>query len=101
MHATPGIPVSSGTLRDENLILSFWRALRVLNADRADELQNEVGQALLMLNEPSPLSEDMSERVQELITDLMNALDDMAPEGHYFGAHVGDAADFGYWPIFD
>ena len=34
-----------------------------------------------------------------LITDLSDKLDELAPEGYYFGAHPGDGADFGYWPI--
>jgi hypothetical protein len=29
--------------------------------------------------------------------DLMNLMDDIAPEGCYFGAHEGNDSDFGFW----
>lgn len=35
---------------------------------------------------------------QELLFDELSAL---APEGMYFGAHWGDAVDYGFWPIED
>lgn len=30
---------------------------------------------------------------------LWEAMEDVAPNGMYFGAHEGDGAAFGYWPI--
>lgn len=34
---------------------------------------------------------------QELIQDLFDTLNQISPEGYYFGAHPGDGSDFGYW----
>lgn len=40
-----------------------------------------------------------SEECQYLMDDVFNAMNEAAPEGYYFGAHEGDGADFGYWPV--
>ena len=32
---------------------------------------------------------------------LMDALNEQAPFGLYFGAHQGDGSDFGFWPDYD
>ena len=36
--------------------------------------------------------------VSEVLDELYQALNDEAPDGHYFGAHEGDGAEFGFWP---
>lgn len=38
-----------------------------------------------------------SEDAAYLLEDLFVILDSFAPEGYYFGAHIGDGSDFGYW----
>ena len=35
----------------------------------------------------------------EVVDILMVSLDEVAPEGFYFGAHPGDGSDFGYWRL--
>jgi len=34
---------------------------------------------------------------QEIIASLFDALDQLSPDGYYFGSHPGDGADFNYW----
>ena len=35
---------------------------------------------------------------RELLLDVMEALDYLAPDGFFFGAHPDDGSDFGFWP---
>lgn len=40
---------------------------------------------------------ELQEEAQNLIQDCIEYLNQIAPEGYYFGSHPGDGADFGYW----
>lgn len=44
-------------------------------------------------------ADDMSEdeMLTHLLGALFDALDEVAPDGMYFGAHPGDGSDFGFW----
>jgi hypothetical protein len=42
-----------------------------------------------------------SEEASEIVDDLINALNEYAPEYCYFGTSEGDGACFGYWPSLD
>lgn len=87
--------VSHGTLRSEDLIESFmW----VLKAHQPDNDLIEECEAILARANGAPLVTDYA---CELVGDLMDALDRLAPEGMHFGAHEGDGSDFGFWPNFD
>tara|TARA_R110002110_G_scaffold88956_1_gene231765 strand:- start:70 stop:492 length:423 start_codon:yes stop_codon:yes gene_type:complete len=35
----------------------------------------------------------------DIVNDLQDALQEYAPSHMYFGAHEGDGADFGWWPV--
>jgi hypothetical protein len=34
-----------------------------------------------------------------LLSDLFDALNDIAPDGCYFGAHPGNGSDYGFWEV--
>lgn len=75
-----------GTLRFEDLAPAF-----------AAEL-NRLGTAVTLPDNFNQLSPDEQ---AEWVDTLIDKLDAHAPEGHYFGAHEGDGADFGFWQYTD
>jgi hypothetical protein len=86
--------VSSGTMREEDLIPAFEAVLDAAGAgyDRPDAV------ARLLAGEGLAGAE-WAEVAWYLNEDLFGALCDIAPEGCYFGSHPGDGADYGFWPV--
>ena len=84
--------VSSGTMRVEDLLPAFIAAIP--DADRRAIYENE----LTALNFEN---EDDFESLDYLLDTLFDVLGEYVPEGHYFGAHPGDGADYGVWPVED
>lgn len=79
-----------GTLRDEDLIPAFMGLLKDLDEDRAREVAESWGY------ETTPADIGYAAR-GELTAELMDALNEVAPEGYYFGSIEGDGSDFGFW----
>ena len=104
--------VSHGTLRGEDLIPRFIEVLsELLEASAAEEgadapdrmrrfgqVEAFIGEIERRMSRPGYFdSEDASQDVEW----LFDTLDEYAPDGHWFGAHPGDGADFGFWPSED
>jgi hypothetical protein len=102
--------ISEGTLRTEDLLPRFIAVLRV--ADVKHPLVIEWEGYVIALNTlaelldttPPNLAEDIgfwdAEHLQYLLNEqVFDALNEVAPEGTYFGASEGDGASFGFWPI--
>lgn len=95
--------VSWGTMRPIDLIPKFMAVLGEHWPQKAAELTTVyVGEhnwpycmAGLLYDEE--FMDDNPEATGLLLDDLFYALDDLAPEGHYFGAHPGDGCDYGFW----
>ena len=92
-----------GTLRSSDLVVAFMDALDALDAVRADHLLAEYGDAVAWAldNTSSIMEDDEPGDVAWLLEDLFDALDDLAPDGYYFGTLEGDGSDFGFWPLPD
>lgn len=84
--------VSHGTLRTEDLLPAFAAELRRVTSHPGN---------LTLAAEAEAIMNFESEEASELCNDLIELLNEYAPEGMYFGAHEGDGSDFGWWPCAD
>jgi hypothetical protein len=98
--------VIHGTLRSEDLLPAFLFALEDSGSPKAARFNSELielgfgysqcGVCGMGNREEWPEGFD-DDTAQEIINDMMDALNDIAPDGYYFGAHPGDGSDFGFW----
>ena len=87
--------VIAGTLRSEDLLEAFSQELDAIRGTSKPhyslvfEAQNR-----WYLDDGR---DEREEELPELVNDLIDALNEYAPEGMYFGTVEGDGADFGWW----
>jgi hypothetical protein len=98
-YASPGTIIAA-TLRNEDLLDAFSCTLEDC-ITRNPKLWIEHRQNLTALVHDAREADPDSETAGELINDLIDALQEFSPPGHSFGAHEGDGADFGFWPVPD
>lgn len=106
--ARPG-PVSMATLRSQDLLEAFASTLEDLSyengdADKYGDLITEAYDIASQIEQldPADLGEHNvppEELASEVIDDLVDALNNYADEGYYFGGHPGDGAEFGFYPV--
>jgi hypothetical protein len=89
-----GKSVSTATLREIDLIPAFEEVL-----DAAGVEYDRPASADKLLLGQSLTDDEWEEVGFYLNEELFDRLDEIAPEGTYFGAHPGDGADFGFWPV--
>ena len=89
-----GRSVSSATLREVDLIPAFEEVLDAAGVEY--DRPASVDKLLLSQSLTDDESEEVGFYLNEELFDLLN---DIAPEGTYFGAHPGDGADFGFWEL--
>ena len=89
--------VSQATMDTGELISCFIEELGGLDPDAAKEYRLEVKEFRRSHGE----SWDLYDDAVYMLDDLFDELDKHSPEGCYFGAHPGDGADFGWWPVED
>lgn len=99
IYAEPNQTVSRGTLRPCDLVPAFLEVIKdtpeyiqIMNSNDFDlKVISDGGSDK---NDPRWESESISYLVNETLPDTLNSY---APNGFYFGSHVGDGSDFGYW----
>ena len=93
--------VSHGTLRNYDLANAFIEALSDIAPAVYQQLTCPCGMTpdyLQAIGEGRSADYWDTEDASVFVASLMDALNEHAPEGYYFGAHPGDGADFGFWP---
>ena len=80
--------VSEGTMLLVNLFPKFVDVLEGIDPGQAEEFKTEYEEAI-----------DDGEDLGYILDDLFDALDQIAPDGHYFGASTADRASYGFWPV--
>lgn len=88
--------VSEGTHREADLIPKYLAVLETYAPERVEYLRGVYPKSMNYWLGDSILSFRLEN--EWLLESLYDELDKLAPEGHYFGAHPGDGADFGFWP---
>ena len=104
------VSVSQATLLEGDLIERFSSFLDMLEREYLCETQYDAFDKLaITLAGQAYDFDEMSEILCEmygyetfwLLETLFEELNELAPEGYYFGAHPGDGADFGFWECED
>jgi len=101
----PDVPtgsISHGTHRTVDLLDAFLGFLEMQRPALYDEVLYAGGDAaqawrLGWLHDDQDVA--LAAADEWLSEDVWSAMESIAPAGHTFGAHEGDGADFGYWPI--
>jgi len=87
------------TLRDEDLLQAFSDELARIDEPKfRDVIKADAHLFAESANlTAAEIVEELGEYVTDVINDLMDALNEYAPTGYYFGAIEGDGSDFGFW----
>lgn len=97
--------ISEGTLRDEDLVASFsWELRHYMKRLRLTREQRKRFAALLRDCDKCDFEdhdEGSNDFIANCISELQDALDELAPPYSYFGTLEGDGACFGFWPVTD
>lgn len=91
--------VIAGTLRPEDLAPAWLDELEARDISRAELIMADYRSILAVIENTDEWLPADYEEADWLLDDLYRALNEVAPNGYYFGGHPGDPADFGYWPI--
>lgn len=97
--------ISHGTLRNVDLIEALSAELiDLVTAESTGAHADLIAACNTWLDREEELGDDLDPVLEEdgsdLVSELIDALNEHAPLYGYFGAHEGDGSDFGFW-LFD
>jgi hypothetical protein len=87
------VSLSEATMRPEDLIPCFIYAIRQIDPDNKPLMDSMHELEVVIQDELYFESEDC----QYDLDYLFDTLNELAPEGYYFGSHPGDGSDYGFW----
>jgi hypothetical protein len=103
--------VSTGTLRHQDLLRTFADTLEdCMKAAAKDQTKRLTREEKAWIKKKETLIKEARTQADagtaadledELLGELMDALEEYAPPYCYFGTIQGDGADFGFWPNHD
>jgi hypothetical protein len=98
--------ISHGTLDTEHLLTIFASELEYHVERNAKEWCSDDGRAdrdqlMALINQANEIEDYDTEEASELVCEIQDELNTFAPPYCYFGNHVGDGSDFGFWPSMD
>ena len=96
--------VSHGTMVSSDLIESFSPILRQYNPAAFAAMESDLAILEKSLEDTGYGMRYNSEKSRELASmvlneDMFNAMQEIAPQGFYFGSHPGDGSDYGFWQV--
>lgn len=91
--------VSSGTMRTEDLLPAFLDAAKDY-AQTPDE-KRIVARLRTEWNALDMDDADDTDTADEILSEITDLLEGLAPPYGYFGSLEGDGADYGFWPSLD
>ncbi len=92
-----GLSVSHATMRNEDLIPVFIEILAILNPDAATKIKTSNQDLAKALNDVENNPYWDCDAATEDCAELFDKLDAESPNGFYFGSHIGDLSDYGFW----
>lgn len=95
--------VICGTMRLEDLIPTFLDELERLQLPSVEQraLWDNISYYVETGNGQASTVAQSEEWAVDLLDELFDMLDSIAPDGYYFGAHPGDGCDYGWWQYED
>lgn len=97
-NALKNVSLSHATMRPEDLIPCFIDVIRDIARDESGIILKIDTLEMDMENTEDYYETENADWDLETLFDI---LDDLAPEGYYFGAHPGDGSDYGFWQVED
>lgn len=94
--------ISHGTMRQEDLLTAFANELeRIVDGKGLHMDSVEMAREWAVTVSKDDTTDAERDDAQEVIQELESTLNELAPLYTYFGAHVGDGSDYGFWPDTD